>query len=55
MTYDTADAPSPIISAGLRPYRSETRPQSGALSNCAAENAEVMRASTVALAPRLLA
>jgi len=40
MTYDTADAPRAMRRAGRRPYRSENRPQSGADSSVARENAE---------------
>jgi hypothetical protein len=37
-TYATAEAESPIRSAGRRPYRSETRPQIGAAISWAIEN-----------------
>src|SRR6185312_13402077 len=54
-TYAIAEAPSPMRSAGLRPYRSDTRPQSGALTSCMAENADTSTITMKSLAPNLTA
>src|SRR5690606_29464375 len=54
-TYAIADAPSPIRSAGRRPYLSEKRPHNGALTSCATENAAIRTVTTNPLAPRSVA
>jgi len=49
--YATADAIIPTTSAGRRPYRSENRPQIGALSSCATENDDTSNPTTNPFAP----
>ena len=53
--YASIDAPSPNSSAGLRPYLSDTRPHSGALMSCIAENDAMSTITMKSLAPNRFA
>jgi len=49
----TAEPNSPTRMIGLRPTRSEARPQTGAKTNCIAENEAIRKPTLEALAPKL--
>ena len=50
--YDRAEPSSPIRMTGLRPIRSDNRPQNGANRNCASENEDDSRPTITADAPK---
>ena len=54
-TYANAEISKPVITAGRRPKRSETRPHVGALRSCAIENAEMSNPMTKPVAPMRVA
>jgi hypothetical protein len=52
---ETAEIETPSMSIGRRPWRSESRPQTGEVASCATAKAEIMSPTRNGEAPRRVA